>query len=139
MSLIVYVMMVNIGTRVVPVNIAFYSSGNAALIERNMLQYTTLSIKYHHYTMSEIKTQNFTMSDVLVCVSVHCADQGKPSIQGFLTKYNDNTQQTCVVVANEYLQAYNTDTDVKKHLFCSLHQWKQAGYTLFLFAFVLSY
>ena len=32
------VMMVNIGTRVAPVNIAFYSSRNAALIERKMLQ-----------------------------------------------------------------------------------------------------
>ena len=40
--------MVNIGTRVAPVNIAYSSSRNAALTERKMLQYTTLSIKYHH-------------------------------------------------------------------------------------------
>ena len=34
--------MVNIGTRVAPVNIAFSGSRNAALIERKMLQYITL-------------------------------------------------------------------------------------------------
>ena len=38
--------MVNIGTRVGPVNIAFYSSRNAASIERKILQYTTLTIIY---------------------------------------------------------------------------------------------
>ena len=64
--------MINIGTRVAPVNIAFSSSRKAALIERKMLQYTTLSIKHHYCTLSEIKTQNFTMSDVLACVSIHC-------------------------------------------------------------------
>ena len=52
-------MIVNIGTRVAPVNIAFSSSRNAALIERKMLQYTTLSIKLHHCTLSEIKTHFF--------------------------------------------------------------------------------
>ena len=40
--------MVNIGTRVAPVKIAFSSSRNAALIERKLLQYTTLSIKLHY-------------------------------------------------------------------------------------------
>ena len=64
-------MVVNIGTRVAPVNIAFSSSKNAALIERKMLQYTTLSIKYHHCTLSKIKTQIFKLSDVLDCVSVY--------------------------------------------------------------------
>ena len=39
--------MVNTETRVAPVNIAFSSSRNAALIERNVLQHKTLSIKYH--------------------------------------------------------------------------------------------
>ena len=52
-------MMVNIGTRVAPVNIAFSSSRNVALIERKMLQYTSLSMKYHHCTLSEIKNPNF--------------------------------------------------------------------------------
>ena len=47
--------MVSIGRRVAPVNIAFSSSRNAALIERKMLQYTTLSIKLHVCTLSEIK------------------------------------------------------------------------------------
>ena len=84
--------MVNIGTRVKPVNIAFSSSKNAALIEPKMLQYTTLSIKLHHCTLSEIiKTQIFTMSDVLACVSVHCADQRQHSVPDFLTKSIDNT------------------------------------------------
>ena len=57
------------------------------------------------------------MSDVLGCVSVHCTDRRQHSIPDFLTKSIDNTQQTCVDVANEYLQAYNTDADVKNHLF----------------------
>ena len=89
--------------------------------------------------MSELKTQVFTLSDVLACDSVHCADQRQHSIPDFLTKSIDNTQQTCVDVANEYLQAYNTGADVKNHLFCSLHLYKQAGYTMFLCAFVLSH
>ena len=108
--------MANIGTRVAPVNLASSSSRNAALIERKMLQYTTLSIKYHHYTLSELKTQIFTMSDVLACVSVHCTDQRQHSIRHLLAKSIDNTQQTCVDLGNEYLQAYNTGTDVKNHL-----------------------
>ena len=57
------------------------------------------------------------MSVVLACVSVHCADQSQHSVPDFLTKSIDNTQQTCVDVANEYLQAYNTGADVKNHLF----------------------
>ena len=78
--------MVNIGTRVVPVNIGFSSSRIAALIERKMMQYTTLSIKLQHCTLSEIKTQIFTMSDVLACISVHCADQRQHLIPDFSTK-----------------------------------------------------
>ena len=98
-------MKVNIGTRVAPVNIAFSSSKNAALTERKMLQYTTLSVQYHHYILSERKTQIFTILDVLACVSVHCVDQRQHSIPDFLTKSIDNTQQASVDVANEYLQA----------------------------------
>ena len=131
--------MANIGTRAAPVNIAFSSSRDAALIERNMLQYTTSSKKHHHHTLSETKTQVFTMSDVLACVSVHCGDQRQHSIPDFSTKSFDITQQTCVDAANEYVQAYNTGADVKNHLLCSLHQCKQAGYTILLFAFVLSH
>ena len=89
--------------------------------------------------MSELKTQVCTLSDVLACDSVHCTDQRQHSIPDFLTKSIDNTQQTCVDVANEYLQAYNTCADVKNHLFGSLHHCKKAGYTMFLCAFVLSY
>ena len=64
-------MIVNIGTGVAPVNIAFSSSRSAALIERKILQNTTLSKKLHHCTLSETKTQVFTLSDVLACVSIH--------------------------------------------------------------------
>ena len=120
------VMMVNIGTRVAPVYIAFSSSRNAAFVERKVMQYTTLSIKFHHCTLSEIKTQIFTMLDVLACVSVHCADQRQHSIPVFLTKSIDNTLQTCVDIANEYLQAYNIGGCVKSHLFWSLHEFKRA-------------
>ena len=88
--------MVNIGTRVAPVNIAFSSSKYAALIERKLLQYTLFSVKLHHCTLAEIKTSVFTLSDVLACVSIHCADQKQPSNPDFLTKSFDLTLQTCV-------------------------------------------
>ena len=131
-------MMVNIRTRVAPVYIVFSSSRNAALIERKKLQYTTLSIKLHHCTLSEIKTQTFTMSDVLDCVSVQCADQKQHSIPDLLTKSNDNTLQTCVDKANEYLQAYNIGGCLKKHLFWSPHEFKRAVYTRFSLLIVLA-
>ena len=67
--------MVNIATIVAPVNIAFSSSRNAALFERQVLQYTTLSKRLHHSTLSEVKTQVFTWSDVLDCVSIPYTDQ----------------------------------------------------------------
>ena len=109
--------MVNIGTGVAPVNIAFSSSRNVALLERRKLRYTTLSKKLHHCILSEIRTQIFTMSDVLACVSVPCADQRQHSISDFLTKSIDNTLQTCVDIANECLQAYNIGGCVKNDLF----------------------
>ena len=133
--------MVNIGTRVASVNIAFSSSRKAALFEPKIMQYTALSIKLHHYTMSEIKTRIFTMSDVLACVSVHCADQRQHSIPDFLTKSIDNTLQTCVLfvdISNEYLQAYNKAGCVKNHLFWSLHEFKRAVFTRILLTIVLS-
>ena len=89
-------MMVNIGTRVAPVNIAFSSSRNAALLERKVLKYTTLSIKLHHCTLSELKTQNFTLSDVLVFVSIHCVDQKQHSNQNFFIKSTDTMLQPYV-------------------------------------------
>ena len=79
-------MMLNIGTKIAPVNIAFFSSRNAALIERKILNYTTLSIKLHHCTLIELKTQVFTLSDVLACLSIHCADQKQHSNPDFLKK-----------------------------------------------------
>ena len=95
-------------------NIVYSSSRNADLKERKLLQYTSLSIKYYHCTLREIKTQFFTKLDVLACVSIHCADQTQHLIPQFLTKSVEKTLQTCVDVANEYLQVYNTDADVKK-------------------------
>ena len=110
-------MMVNIGTRVPPVNIVFSSSRSVALFERKKLQNTTFSVKLHHCTLSELKTQVFTLSDVLVCVSIHCADQKQHSNQEFLTKSIDNTLQKCVDIANEYLQAYNRGGGVESLAF----------------------
>ena len=129
-------MIVNMRTAVATVNIAFSNSKNAALTEHKKLQYTTLSIKLHLCTLSEIKTQVFTLSFVLACVSIHCTDHKQHSNRDFLTESIENTLQTCVDIANEYLHAY--DTGVKSHVFCRLHQCKCAGYTMFLITFVLS-
>ena len=65
--------MVNKGTGVATMNIAFSSPRNAALTERKMLQYLTFSLKLHDCTFSEIKTHIITLSDVLACLSLHCA------------------------------------------------------------------
>ena len=110
-------MMVNTRTRVATVNIAFSSSGNAAINELIMLQYTTLFIKLHHFTMSERPTQFFLLSGVLVCLSIHCADQKQHLNPDVLTKSVDITLQTCVDIANEYLQAYKIGIGVENHLF----------------------
>ena len=110
-------MIVNIGTGVAPVNIAFSSSRSVALIERKIMQYTKLSKTRRHCTLSVIKTQVFTLLDVLSCVSIHCADQKQHSNPDFLTKSFDNTLQTCVDMANEYLHAYNTGAGVESQLF----------------------
>ena len=109
--------MVNIGTGVAPVNIAFSSSRSVTLFERKKLQNTTLSIKLHHCTLSEMKTQVFTLSDVFACVSIHCTVQKQHSNRDFLTKFIKNTLQTCVDIANEYLHAYNTSVCVKNQVF----------------------
>ena len=99
------------------VNIAFSSSRNEALIEGKRLQYTTLSTKVNHCTLSKLKTQVFTSSDVHACVSIHCTDRKQHSNPNFLTKSIDNTLQTCVDIANVYLQAYNIGGCVKNYLF----------------------
>ena len=132
-------MMVNIGTKMALVNIAFSSSRNSVLTELKMLHYTTLSVKFHHCTMSELKAQVFTLSDVLACVSKHCAHQKQHSNPDFLTKPSDDTLQTFVDMAKEYLQAYNAGAGVNGLVFfCSLHQCKSPGYTMFLMVFVTS-
>ena len=111
-------MIINIGTGVAPVNIVFSCSRSAALIERKMLKNTTLSIKLHHCTLSEIKTKVFTLSDVLACVSIHCVDQKQQSNRDFLTKSDENTLQTCVDLANEYLHVYNTGVKIMFFVVC---------------------
>ena len=68
-------MTVSIETRDATVNIAFSTSGNAALIDRKKLQHTTLSINFYYCTLSDIYTQVFTLFDVLACLSIHRADQ----------------------------------------------------------------
>ena len=40
--------------------------------------------------------------------------------------------QTCVDIANEYLQAYKIGGGVNDYQFCSLHDIKRAVYTMFL-------
>ena len=129
-------MIVNIGTGAAPVNIASFISRSAALIDCKMLQNTKLSIKLHHCTLSELKTQIVTLSEVLACVSIPWADQKKHPNWDSLRKSMENPLQTCADIANEYLHAHNTG--VKIHAFCSLHQCKCAGYTMFLITFVLS-
>ena len=65
--------MVNIGTRVASVNIAFSRSRSVALIEREILQYTSLSMKYHHCTLSEIKKPKFLLCQTSLLVSQYIA------------------------------------------------------------------
>ena len=67
--------MVNIAKVVAPVNIDFSKSRNAALIERKVLQYTTLSRRLHQRTMGGIKAHFVTLSDVLDFVYVPFTDQ----------------------------------------------------------------
>ena len=109
--------MVNMRTAFSTVNNAFSSSRSAALIEGEMLQNATLSIKFYHCTLSEIKTQNLTLSDTLALISIHCADQKQHSIRDFLTKSIGITLQLCVDTANEYVQAYKTGLGVKIMVF----------------------
>ena len=87
--------MVNTRTRVARVNNVFSISKNAALIQRKMLQYTTVSIKLHHSTLSEIKSPVSTLSDVLACVSKHCVDQKQHSNLESSTKSVNNTANRC--------------------------------------------
>ena len=72
-------MVVNIGTRVAPVNIAFSSSRNVALIERKVLQYTTLSKKHKNCTLCEIKPR-----------FVHC--QTSLLVSQYIARIKNNNQ-----------------------------------------------
>ena len=85
--------MISIGTRVLTVNIAFSTPRNAALIESKMLQYTTISLKLHHCTLSELKTQVFTLSDVIACLSIHSTNHKQQSNPDLSTESPNNTLQ----------------------------------------------
>ena len=82
-----------------------------------MSQYTTLSKRLHHCTLSETKNRVFTLSEVLDCVSIHCADQKQHSNLDFLTKSINITMPTCVDIANAYPQAINTCAGVRNYNF----------------------
>ena len=69
------VMMVNIATIFAPVNIAFSSSRNAALFERKVIQYTKLSKKRHHCTLSEIKTRFYIVRRPWLCLNRLCGSE----------------------------------------------------------------
>ena len=125
-------MMVNIGTRVPMVYIAFFSSRNAALIEQKVLQYTTLSIKLHHFTLSALKTQGFYI--------IRCPSLSPKTLRGsettvkpelFIKKTVNITSQACVDIANEYLQSYNRGAGVKSYVLCSPQQCKCADIQCF--------
>ena len=108
--------------RIAPLHIAFSRSRNAALFERKVWQYTTLTIKLDHCTLSEIKTQVFTLSDVLACVSIHRADQKSTlKTRSFLNKNLLIIRllhcKTFIDIANEYMQACNTGAGVKTIIF----------------------
>ena len=75
-------MIVNMRTAVATVNIAFSSSKNADLIERKIMQYTTLS-KTPSLYIERKETQVFTLSDVFACVSIHWTDQKQNSNRFF--------------------------------------------------------
>ena len=89
-------MMMNNGTRVAMVNFVFSTSRNTALIERKMVQYTTISIKLHHFTLSEQTPHVFTISNVFDFLSKFCTGQKQHSKQYFLTKSDSITLQTGV-------------------------------------------
>ena len=132
-------MIVNIGTGVATVYIAFSSSRNATLIERKLLQYETLSIKLRHFTLNGVDTHVSTSIDVLACLSLHSADKKQQSNPEFLAKSLNNMLQTCVDIENEYLQAHKTGVGMKNYPFSSLLQCKCVGYTMLLYAFALSF
>ena len=110
-------MIVNIGAGVATVYLASSSSRNATLFERKLLQYTILSRKLRHFTLNGVKTQVATSTDVLACLSIQCADKKQQSNPDVLAKPPNKMLQTCVDIANEYLQAYNTGVGVKKSSF----------------------
>ena len=73
-----------------------------------MFQYTTLSIKHHHYTFSENRDPIF-YNFRRPCLCLNTLRGSETTFDpDFLTKSLDNTLQTCVDVANEYLRAYKT-------------------------------
>ena len=114
--------MINIRTRVAKAFIVYSTSRIAAFMESKMLQYTSLSSKIYQCTLSKLKTHVFTLSNLLAFLSKHCADQKQHSNPFFSTKSDNDTWQTCVNLANEYLQTQIIGPGLTNHLVCSLHQ-----------------
>ena len=86
-----------------------------------MLQYTTLSNKAYHCTLSELKIHVFTLSNLMTCLSIPCPEQKQHSNPDF-SFYSDNyTLRICVNTTNDQLHVKNIRAGVTNHLFCSLH------------------
>ena len=83
-----------------PTNTVDLSTFTNFLLNLTVMQ--TLSIELQHCTFSEIKTH---VTNILGCLSIICADQKQHSNWFFLTKFDSDTLQTCVNIANEDLQA----------------------------------
>ena len=97
--------MVYMGTRLAVVKNVFSTPRNAALIENKMLQYTTFSTNFNYRTLCEPETHILTLSFVLVCLSIHCAEQQQFSNRDFITKSVGITLQRSVNIAIECQQA----------------------------------
>ena len=92
----------------------FFISRNTALIENDLLRFTSIPLKLHNYTLSWIKILVFTLSNVVSGLSIHCADQNQHSNTDILIKSHSNTLKTYANKAFEYLQAYNISGGVTK-------------------------
>ena len=99
-------MMVNIGTKKAPVNIAFSNSRTHNIIYKTPSLYIERNKNPTFYIVRRS------------CLCLNTLRGSETTLNPrFLLKSIDNTLQTCVGIANEYLQAYNLGGSVKNHLF----------------------
>ena len=126
-------------TAVATVNAAFSCSTNAALIDfRNVAVHIIIYETPSLYIERSRNPPFYIIRRPCLSLNTLRGSETKFKPDFFFKKSVINTLQTCVDIANEYMQAYNIGAGVKKHLLCRLHQGKCAGYTIILFAFVLS-